>query len=56
MDGLYTVQNPFQEPIKLTMRILDISNSEHSCIIVDEVGMIWDNRNFKNFKPEVRDF
>ena len=29
---------------------------EHSCIIVDEVGMIWDNRNFKNFKPEVRDF
>lgn len=28
----------------------------HSCIIVDEVGMIWDNRNFKNFKPEVRDF
>lgn len=28
----------------------------HSCLIVDEVGMIWDNRNFKNFKPEVRDF
>lgn len=28
----------------------------HSCIIIDEVGMIWDNRNFKNFKPEVRDF
>lgn len=28
----------------------------NSCIIVDEVGMIWDNRNFKNFKPEVRDF
>ena len=29
---------------------------ERSCIIVDEVGMIWDNRNFKSFKPEVRDF
>lgn len=29
---------------------------EHSCILVDEVGMIWDNRNFKSFKPEVRDF
>lgn len=28
----------------------------HSCIIIDEVGMIWDNRNFKSFKPEVRDF
>lgn len=27
-----------------------------SVLLVDEVGMIWDNRNFKNFKPEVRDF
>lgn len=25
-------------------------------LLVDEVGMIWDNRNFKNFKPEVRNF
>lgn len=29
---------------------------ENSCILIDEVGMIWDNRDFKNFKPEVRDF
>ena len=29
---------------------------EHSVIIIDEVGMIWDNRQFKNFKPEVRDW
>lgn len=28
----------------------------HSVILIDEVGMIWDNRNFKSFKPEVRDF
>lgn len=27
-----------------------------SVIIVDEVGMIWDNRGFKNFPPEVRDY
>ena len=27
-----------------------------SCIIIDEVGMIWDNRGFKSFKPEVRDY
>lgn len=27
-----------------------------SCIIVDEVGMIWDKRNFKIFPPEVRDY
>lgn len=28
----------------------------YSLLLVDEVGMIWDNRNFKNFKPEVRDW
>lgn len=28
----------------------------HSVVILDEVGMIYDNRNFKNFKPETRDF
>lgn len=28
----------------------------HSILLVDEVGMIWDNRNYKQFRPEVRDF
>lgn len=27
-----------------------------SVVIVDEVGMIWDNRNFKNFKTHQRDY
>lgn len=27
-----------------------------SVIFIDEVGMIWDNRNFKSFRPEVRDW
>lgn len=27
-----------------------------SVVLIDEVGMIWDNREFKSFKPEVRDF
>lgn len=27
-----------------------------SVIIVDEVGMIWDNRDFKNFSSQVRDY
>lgn len=27
-----------------------------SVLLVDEVGMIWDNRQFKNFKTEVRDW
>jgi len=29
---------------------------ERSCILIDEVGMIWDNRDFKNFKSSVRDW
>ena len=29
---------------------------ENSAIFIDEVGMIWDNRNFKNFQSEVRDW
>lgn len=27
-----------------------------SVILIDEVGMIWDNRNFKNFRTDVRDY
>lgn len=29
---------------------------ENAVLMIDEVGMIWDNRNFKTFKPEVRDY
>lgn len=29
---------------------------ENSVLLLDEVGMYFDNRNFKNFKPEVRDY
>lgn len=28
----------------------------NSLLLVDEVGMIWDNREYKSFKPEVRDW
>lgn len=27
-----------------------------SVLLIDEAGMVWDNRNFKNFKTEVRDW
>lgn len=27
-----------------------------SVLLIDEVGMIWDNRNFKNFRDDVRDY
>lgn len=29
---------------------------ENSSVFVDEVGIIWDNRNFKNFRNDVRDY
>lgn len=29
---------------------------KNSVIFIDEVGMIWDNRNFKNFRTDVRDY
>lgn len=29
---------------------------EDSVILIDEVGMIWDNRNYKNFRTDVRDY
>jgi hypothetical protein len=28
----------------------------YSVVLIDEVGMIWDNRDFKNFRTDVRDF
>lgn len=28
----------------------------NSIVLIDEVGMIWDNRNFKSFREDVRDF
>lgn len=29
---------------------------EHSIVFIDEVGMIWDNRQYKNFRTDVRDW
>lgn len=29
---------------------------EKTVVLIDEVGMIWDNRQFKNFRTEVRDW
>lgn len=44
------------------VRIIDIDDlgdfvpAADSVLLLDEVGMVWDARNFKNFKPSVRDF
>ena len=37
-------------------RLGDFVPCQHSLLLIDEVGMIWDNRDFKNFKPSLRDF
>lgn len=43
-------------------RLIDASKlgdyvpEHHSVILLDEVGMLYDNRNYKDFKPSVRDF
>lgn len=34
----------------------DYVPEQRSCLILDEVGMIWDSRDFKQFRPAVRDF
>lgn len=34
----------------------DFVPESNSLLLIDEVGMIWDNRDFKNFRPAVRDF
>lgn len=51
------------EPLNIPgVRQFDVSNigkrtfEEDSLVLVDEVGMIWDNRNFKDFAVEVRDW
>lgn len=37
-------------------KIGHVTFPEDAVILIDEVGMIWDNRNFKTFRPEVRDY
>lgn len=34
----------------------DFVPEQRSLLLLDEVGMIWDNRDYKVFKPSVRDF
>lgn len=53
------VYSTLNVPYAYKLDIDDIGHKsfpENSVLLIDEVGMIWDNRNFKNFKPEVRDY
>lgn len=58
----YLVYTNMQDCVIPGVRIFDIKHLgdfipvENSLLLVDEVGMIWDARDFKAFKPAVRDF
>lgn len=58
----YIVYSNMSEICVDGVRLIDIDDLgefvpvSNSVLLVDEVGMIWDNRNFKNFRPSVRDF
>lgn len=58
----YSVYTNMTDCMLPGVRIFDVDDlgefvpEANSCLLIDEVGMIWDSRNFKNFKPSVRDF
>lgn len=55
----YPVYTTEKVPGAIQFNVDDIGKitfPENSVLLIDEVGMIWDNRNFKSFKPEVRDY
>lgn len=54
-----TVYSTFYVPGVCMFDVQDIGQfqfQKDSVIIIDEVGMIWDNRNFKAFRMDVRDW
>lgn len=55
----YTVYSTEEIPGVKLISASDIGYTEFdpgSVVLIDEVGMIWDNRNFKNFDTAVRDW
>lgn len=55
----WTVYSTIDIPGTIKFNVNDIGYKvfpENSVILIDEVGMIWDNRDFKSFKPQVRDY
>lgn len=50
-----TVQIPSTRRFDVS-KLGDYTFDANSVVFIDEVGMIWDNREFKNFRNEVRDW
>lgn len=62
LDKGYIVYSNMDDCMLPGMRLFDVNHlgdfvpCGNSLLLVDEVGMIWDNRDFKKFKPSLRDF
>lgn len=52
MDDMCVAGVRLIDPAKLG----ELVPEPHSVVLLDEVGMLYDNRNYKDFKPAVRDF
>lgn len=50
-----TIYTPFSQQFDVQL-IGEYVFPERSVVLIDEVGMIWDNRNFKQFRTDVRDY
>lgn len=58
----YIVYTNIPDLVIQNVRLIDVDHLgdfvpvSHSVMLLDECGMIWDNRDYKKFKPSVRDF
>lgn len=58
----WTIYTDMKDCILPGVRIFDVKDlgkfipPPRSCVFLDEVGITYDNRNWKNFPPEVRDY
>lgn len=50
-----TIETPFSQMFDVQL-LGQYVFPEESVVLIDEVGMIWDNRNYKNFRTDVRDY
>lgn len=50
-----TIYTPFSQQFDVQL-IGQMVFPDDSVVFIDEVGMVWDNRQFKNFRTDVRDY
>lgn len=62
MKKKFTVYTNMEDCMIDGVRIFDTKHlgdyvpCENAVLLIDEAGMIWDNRDFKSFRPQVRDY